>query len=362
VDPALFDYELPEGQVAQEPSPRREDARLLLLPRARGPVAHRRFAEIPELLSPGDLLVLNDTRVVPARLWGRKTTGGRVELLVLPAESGVSVAPGEEPTTELRRCLVRASRRPRPGEEIHLPDGVVASIVEEGEWGEAQVRFQGGPVAVLLERHGQLPLPPYIHRDAEDSRSATDRKRYQTVFAREDGAVAAPTAGLHFDEPMLEALHARGIETAMLTLHVGPGTFRPVAAARAENHVLPPERFSLGEATASAVRRARRRGGRIVACGTTVVRTLEARADDKAGVRPGKGECSLFILPGHRFRVVDGILTNFHLPRTTLLMLVCAFAGRRRVLEAYRSAVTAGYRFYSYGDAMLMAPAQDDTL
>jgi S-adenosylmethionine:tRNA ribosyltransferase-isomerase len=359
VDPALFDYDLPEEQVAQEPSPRREDARLLVLPRVRGTVAHHRFADLPELLSPGDLLVLNDTRVVPARLWGRKRTGGRVEILVLPEESSVPATGEEDPEVELRRCLVRASRRPRPGEEIHLPEGAVASIVEEGEWGEAQVRFQGGPVTGLLARHGQVPLPPYIRREEQDPRSAGDRERYQTVFARADGAVAAPTAGLHFDSTVLEALHARDIETATLTLHVGPGTFRPVATARAEDHVLPPERFILGEATAGGVERTRRRGGRVIACGTTVVRTLEARADDQGGVRPGEGACSLFILPGHRFRVVDGILTNFHLPRTTLLMLVCAFAGRRRALEAYRSAVKAGYRFYSYGDAMLVSPGQD---
>jgi S-adenosylmethionine:tRNA ribosyltransferase-isomerase len=360
VDPALFDYSLPDGRVAQEPAPRRQDARLLVLPRRSGPITHRRIADLPDLVAPGDLLVLNDTRVVPARLWGVKGSGGRVELLVLPPDARSRMMTVQEADSEVRPCLLRASRRPRPGETIALAEAS-ATVLEDGAGGEARVRFRGRPLAALLAQHGEVPLPPYIRREPDDPRAAADRERYQTVFARVPGAVAAPTAGLHLTSGILSRLEENGIETAKLTLHVGPGTFRPVTARRAEEHVLPPEQYCLDAATVAAVQRARRRGGKVIACGTTVVRVLEARAGKDGEVRHGSGWCDLLILPGHRFRVVDGVLTNFHLPRTSLLMLVCAFAGRRRVLATYQAAISAGYRFYSYGDAMLVTPRRGTT-
>ena len=365
MDVALFDYELPAERISQAPARRRDASRLLVLERDGGRVEHRRFAEIAALLEAGDLLVINDARVTPARLHGSKGTGGRVELLVM-RPAGPPSPSGDE---ELWLCLVRASRRPAPGAWIDLPAGLQAAIVEERGDGEAVLRFRtrsgsvpektvgtGSRVVAILETHGEVPLQPYIRREQDDPRAATDRRRYQTIFARVPGAVAAPTAGLHFTPEVFHDLEARGIARAVLTLLVGPGTFRPVTAERVEDHRLAPERFVLPPATAGAIRQTRLRGGRVVACGTTVVRVLESRAGDDGLVEPGAGECDLFIRSGHRFRTVDALLTNFHLPRSTLLMLVCAFAGRDAVLAAYREAVERRYRFYSYGDAMLIRP------
>jgi len=343
---ADFDYELPADRIAQEPAAERDASRLLTLDRASGETGHRRFLDLPDLARPGDLLVLNDTRVLRARLAGRKRTGGRVELLLLePA--------GEDPDTW--RCLVRASKPVRDGARIDLTGGAVAEVLgrDEDAW---RVRLQAeGGTADVLERAGRTPLPPYIRRGEDDPRERLDRERYQTVFARSPGAVAAPTAGLHFTPRVLEALAGRDVRTAFLTLHTGEGTFLPVRSERVEEHRMHAERFEIPERTAEAVGAARSRGGRVIAVGTTVVRTLEANASDDGSVRAGSGRCDLFIRPGHRFRVTDALLTNFHLPRSTLLMLVCAFAGTARVLEAYREAVRAGYRFYSYGDAMWIA-------
>ncbi len=347
MDVARFDYELPPERIAQDALEPRDAARLLVLDRAGGSLRHGHVRDLPALLAPGDLVVVNDTRVVPARLFGRKPTGGAVELLLL------------EPTAEdgAWRALIGASRAPRAGAAIELDGGFRAVVVRApGAGGEAVVRLDGpGPLETLLAAHGHLPLPPYIRRAPGDPREAVDRERYQTVFARRTGALAAPTAGLHFTPRLVDALAARGIGTAQVTLHVGEGTFRPVTAQRTEDIVLHPEWTDVAPAAAEAIATTRRRGGRVVAVGTTVVRTLEARAPAPDGEpEPGPRTTRIFIAPGHPFRWVDALMTNFHLPRSTLLMLVAAFAGRERVLEAYRTAVREEYRFYSYGDAMLI--------
>ena len=348
-----YDYLLPEGSIAQEPLPERDASRLLVLDRRSGAVGHRRYAELPELLRPGDLLVLNDSRVIPARLLGSKRrTGGRAELLLVHPADGTPLASGlAEPTgAHSWICLGQASKGLRPGTELIFAGELSASIEGPLAEGELRVTFAGpGSLGERLAAAGQLPLPPYIAR----SPTARDAERYQTVYARVPGSVAAPTAGLHLTPRLLEALAARHIGVAHVTLDVGPGTFLPVRSEDESLHRMHPEAFDLPGATAEAHARARRDGRRVVAVGTTVVRTLEAAFADGA-VQAGAGRTDLFIRPGHRFRAVDALLTNFHLPRSTLLMLVCAFGGRDRVLAAYRAAVDAGYRFFSYGDAMLV--------
>jgi S-adenosylmethionine:tRNA ribosyltransferase-isomerase len=339
-----FDYRLPDELIAQEPAERRDDSRLLVLDRSNGGVRHRAFRDLPNLLQPGDLVVVNDTEVRPARLWGRKPTGGRVEVLLLEP-----VPDGDE-----WRGLVRASRSPAVGTSILLDDDAAVDVVaRDGAQWILRLRDRRGAPEKVLDRLGVMPLPPYIRREARDPRDALDRRRYQTVFARHPGAVAAPTAGLHFTPEVLEALDRRGIARATVTLHVGIGTFMPVRSEVVEEHRMHAESFRVPEGTALAVDAARARGGRVVAVGTTVVRSLEASADGDR-VRPGTGSCDLFIYPGFRFRVVDAMITNFHLPKSTLVMLVSAFAGRAPVLAAYREAVKERYRFYSYGDAMLL--------
>jgi S-adenosylmethionine:tRNA ribosyltransferase-isomerase len=343
-----FDYVLPDELVAQEPAERRDDSRLLVLDRETGGLEHRAFRDLPDLLHPGDLVVVNDTRVLPARLWGRKATGGRVEILLLEPLS-------EAPEGGEWRGLVRASRNPAVGTSILLDDDATVDVVaREGAQWILRLRDRRGPPERVLDRLGVMPLPPYIRRDERDPRDPLDRRRYQTVFAKHPGAVAAPTAGLHFTPEVLEALDRREIARATVTLHVGIGTFLPVRSETVEEHHMHAERFRIREATASAVEAARERGGRVVAVGTTVVRCLEANAEGDR-VRPGNGDCDLFIYPGFRFRVVDAMITNFHLPKSTLVMLVSAFAGREPVLAAYREAVKERYRFYSYGDAMLVS-------
>lgn len=326
-----FDYHLPPERIAQEALPRGE-SRLLALDRT-GPEQHARVRDLPRLLRPGDLLVLNDTRVIPARLYGRRPSGGRMEILLIERR-------GEREWD----ALAKPGRRAQPGTMIEFDAGLAAEVVDKREDGRHLLRFSG-PVEPHLDRLGHIPLPPYIHRpDAPE-----DRERYQTVYARHSGSVAAPTAGLHFTEELLREIAAAGVEIARVTLHVGIGTFKPVTAERIEEHRMESERYEISEATADALRQARR----VVAVGTTVVRTLESAARD-GEVRPGSGATDLFITPGYRFQVVDALLTNFHLPRSTLLMLVSAFAGRERVLAAYEEAIREGYRFYSYGDAMLV--------
>ena len=366
-----FTYDLPPELIAQAPPAERSAGRMLVLDRESGGIADRRVRDLPGFLGPGDLLVLNDTRVVAARVFGAKPSGGRVEILLERAVGD-------------REALVqlRASKPVRDGLEISTPGGTVRVLAREDDLWRVRV-----PAAVLdfFDRWGQVPLPPYIQRQATE----LDQQRYQTVFARERGAVAAPTASLHFDEPLLAELAARKVSLAFVTLHVGAGTFQPVRADDLESHVMHSERATVGAATCEAIMCARAAGRRVVAAGTTVVRALESAAltacardsiPREAGASPAEvpwpgpqltdvqrpdaqsdlclapwsGETRLFIKPGFRFRVVDALLTNFHLPESTLLMLVCAFAGREPVLRAYRHAVEARYRFFSYGDAMLV--------
>ena len=340
---ADFDFQLPSEQIAQLPLPDRTAARLLCLEGASGRWQDRGIRDLPGLVRPGDLLVLNDTRVIPARLFGVKPTGGAVELLI-------------ERVIDARRAWahLRASKFPRAGSRIVLEGGGTL-IVGERDGGLVEVAVEGDEsLPALLERVGHMPLPPYIQRADEPA----DRERYQTVFSAHPGAVAAPTAGLHFDQALLEQLVAKGVTLGTLTLHVGAGTFQPVRAEQLAEHRLHAERVEVSAALCEQIAATRARGGRVVAVGTTVVRALETAAQD-GELRPYAGETRLFIHPGRafRFRVVDALITNFHLPRSTLLMLVCAFAGRERVLAAYDHAVAAGYRFYSYGDAMWITPA-----
>lgn len=344
---ADFDYHLPPDLVAQEPLPERDASRLLVLHRALGRWEHRAVRDLPLYLRAGDCLVLNDTRVLPARLTGRRATGGRVEVLLLRklAEGG-----GEW------EALVRPARRLRPGEVLHCDGGdgaeapaLTIAVRSKLAEGRAVVVLEGGPdAAALIRRYGTVPLPPYIKKPLADP------ERYQTVYARAEGSAAAPTAGLHFTPRLLRAIEERGVRVVFLTLHVGIGTFRPVTVEAVEDHRMHPERFLVPEETARAVNEARRAGGRVIAVGTTAARALEAAADGAGLVRPAEGETDLFIRPGYRFRAVDGLLTNFHLPRSTLLMLVAAFAGLDLVLAAYRDAVRERYRFFSFGDAMLI--------
>jgi S-adenosylmethionine:tRNA ribosyltransferase-isomerase len=340
-----FDYELPEELIAQSPLPERSASRLLVLEADSPELQDTTIGALPQLLAPGDLLVFNDTRVIAARLLGRKPTGGRVEFLL------------ERPLVG-RTALVQAgaSKPIRPGLRVQTAGGEVEILEErEGLW---HARL---PQAALefFERWGEVPLPPYIHRVPD----AADRERYQSIFAREPGAVAAPTASLHFDASLIEALDRRGIERTCVTLHVGAGTFQPIRTSDPAAHVMHAERATVSAEACAALERSRARGGRIVAVGTTVVRALESAAREsgalgRAALAPWSGETRLFIRPGFRFRVVDALLTNFHLPQSTLLMLVCALAGRERVLAAYAHAVRSRYRFFSYGDAMLVLTAR----
>jgi S-adenosylmethionine:tRNA ribosyltransferase-isomerase len=339
-----FDYQLPPELIAQQPPERRDDSRLLAVERRTGAISHRRFRELPDLLRSGDVLVVNDSRVFPARLRGvRARTGGRVEVLFLREES-----PGRW------LALTRSGGALRPGEALVLAGGGLRVVVVErrGAAGDLLELPAGLDLPAFLERHGEVPLPPYIHRD-DPTASSADRERYQTVYARSPGAVAAPTAGLHFTPELLAEVGRRSVRRATLTLHVGPGTFQPVKAERVEDHRMMAERYELGAADAEAINGARAAGGRVVAVGTTAARTLESLADEAGQARPGEGWTELFIHPPYRFKAVDALVTNFHLPRSTLLMLVAAFAGRELVLEAYRQAVAARYRFYSYGDCCL---------
>lgn len=333
-----FHYDLPRELIAQTPLAERRASRLLVLDGATGALEDRRFAELPELLRSGDLLVFNDTRVLPARVFGRRTTGGKVELLL-------------ERLLGPRTALVhlRASHKPQPGGELVLAGGARARVGERV--GELTELTLDRDIVPYLEEHGETPLPPYISRPPD----AADRERYQTVFARTPGAVAAPTAGLHFDAALLDELAARGIERAFVTLHVGAGTFAPVRTERIEEHELHAERLEVSAATCAAVERCRERGGRVIAVGTTSVRALET-AGRRGALAPFSGDSRLFIYPGFEFRVVDAMVTNFHLPESSLLMLVAAFAGREHTLAAYRHAVRERYRFFSYGDAMLVTP------
>jgi S-adenosylmethionine:tRNA ribosyltransferase-isomerase len=332
-----FDYVLPERLIAQRPLERRDECRLLVLGRRSGEVAHRRFDDLPALLRPGDLLVVNDSRVLPARLSGRKPTGGRVELLL---------------TRRLGPDAWLALAHPglRLGQVVRIGEVLQAEVTAVEPDGQRLLRFDRSGVEIdeVIHQVGQLPVPPYVKLELARPDD------YQTVYAREEGSVAAPTAGLHFTEGLLAALAERDVEVARLTLHVGIGTFRPVKVDEVSAHVMHGEWFRVTPAAAEQFNRAKAAGRRVVAVGTTVVRTVESLADEAGQVAAGEGETRLFIVPGYRFRCVDALITNFHLPRSTLLMLVAAFAGRERVLAAYAEAIVAGYRFYSFGDAMLI--------
>jgi S-adenosylmethionine:tRNA ribosyltransferase-isomerase len=337
-----FDYHLPPELIARHPAAERDASRLMLLNRTTGQISEDRFANIAAWLAPGDLLVMNDTRVIPARIHGYRESGGKVEIFLL-RRCGME--------TECWYCLLRASKRFRPGQTITLAAGMTAILGARQADDSWQVEFSGAePFEAWLEREGRIPLPPYLQRDDNEQ----DRERYQTVYARSPGAVAAPTAGLHFTRQLLTELEGKGIETARLTLHTGLGTFLPVRVERVQDHHIHTEQYSLPMATADAVRAAKGRGNRVVAVGTTTARTLEYAADNDGTVRAGNGEADIFIYPGYRFKVCDALVTNFHLPESTLLMLVSAFAGREHVAEAYREAVRRGFRFYSYGDAMFI--------
>lgn len=367
-----YHYDLPPGRIARYPTEERDESRLLVVD-PDGPFRHLLFADLPNLLTPGDLLVLNESRVLPVRLLGRKPTGALCEVLLLrpvvgEAESGKGggKSPGEssqegrsEGDPRHWEALVRPGSKLKPGRRVVVAAGELEVVVEEGRPdGIRVVRVESSlPVDAALECFGHIPLPPYLEREEKPM----DRVRYQTVFARTPGSVAAPTAGLHFTEALLARIEAMGVETARVLLHVGPGTFRPVESERVEDHVMHRELWEVPAPAAEAVVRARDRGGRVWAVGTTVVRTLESAAAE-GKVVPGRGETRLFIRPGYRFRVVEGLITNFHLPRSTLLMLVAALAGHGRTLDAYSEAIREGYRFYSYGDAMVVPPASPGAL
>jgi len=335
-----FDFDLPPDLIAQAPLERRSGSRLLVVDVAARSKANRKFYDLPDLIQPGDLLVFNDTRVLPARLYGRKDTGGAVEILI-------------ERVTGAReaRAQLGVSKKPKEGGIIELADGTHITVMgRDGEF--FLLRFEiDEPLERLLSRLGEMPLPPYIERTAD----ASDMERYQTVFAREPGAVAAPTAGLHFDEALLEKLRNKGVDFGYVTLHVGAGTFQPMRAENVQDHVMHREWLNVGAELVEKIRATRAAGHRVIAVGTTVVRALES-ATVEGVLRPFAGETQIFIFPGYKITSVDALVTNFHLPQSTLLMLVSALAGKEVILDAYRYAVLQRYRFFSYGDAMLILP------
>lgn len=337
---ADFDYDLPAELIATHPTTERRASRLLHVDASNKHRSDRSFSELPSLLQPGDLLVFNDTRVIRARLHGRKETGGKVEILI-------------ERVTSERAALahIKASKTPKPESKIELPGDCLATVI--GREDDLFSLTFNQPLATYLEAHGEVPLPPYLGRDSESA----DDERYQTVYARHDGAVAAPTAGLHFDNEMLAAIKAAGVRQCFVTLHVGAGTFQSLRHDDVSSNTLHAERIRVSEAVCKAINETRANGGRVIAIGTTSVRALEAAAV-KGKLKPVDAETSLFIVPGYRFRVVDAMLTNFHLPQSSLLMLVSAFAGKQTMLDAYHHAVREKYRFFSYGDAMFINPAE----
>ena len=385
-----FDYELPEGLIAQKPADRRDSSRLLVVHRETGRIEHRHFYDILDYLRPGDCLVLNDSRVIPARLFGRKMkTGARVEFLLIRRSTvgpgAASAGPdgadaagaadpmpadrdgggGADPAGEIWEVMVRPGRRLKPGdrvafsgEESDLPGGAAlqAEILDYGEDGTRIVRFTyEGIFMERLEEVGSMPLPPYIERPSEDE----DRERYQTVYSRQDGSVAAPTAGLHFTEELLAKARGMGVETAFVTLHVGIGTFRPVKCENVEDHHMHFEEYTIGGEAAETINRAAREGRRIICVGTTSTRTIESaalRASDEGcwQVRPGSASTGIFIYPGYEFKLTDALITNFHLPKSTLLMLISALYDREKILQVYEEAIREKYRFFSYGDAMFI--------
>jgi S-adenosylmethionine:tRNA ribosyltransferase-isomerase len=341
-----FDYYLPPELIAQEPLAERSSSRMLVLHRDSGTIEHRHVSDLPRFLNKGDIIVLNDTKVFPARLFGcRLGTGGNVEMLLI-----------EELGSGVWDCMMKAGFKLKPGIELELAKGRLHARIEEdkGE-GRAIVSFSDDDPMDVIETEGFMPVPPYIKRDHEDLASVSaDRDRYQTVYAKSRGAVAAPTAGLHLTKELLVEISDKGVQRADITLHVGPGTFKPVKVEDVEDHDMEAERYIVTEESARRIHSAHQAGGRVVAVGSTSVRTLETVSDDEGDLVPGEGRSSLFIVPPYEFKVVDVMLTNFHLPKSTLMMMISAFAGREHVLKAYEEAVADKYRFYSYGDCMLI--------
>jgi S-adenosylmethionine:tRNA ribosyltransferase-isomerase len=349
---STYDYQLPRELIAQEPAPERDRSRLLVLNRNTGDLQHRSFFELPSLLQPTDLLVINDTRVVPAAIVGSKPTGGRVELLMLDPAPVTGNGGCNDPAT--RVCLVRSSKPLRKGTKIIVGENRELDVMEEISPGRVGIRFpvpEDG-LRQFLERYGRPPLPPYIRPNGRDL--DRDGDRYQTVYARSAGSVAAPTAGLHFTDELLDELADKGIEIARVLLHVGPGTFTPVRTDDVRQHAMESEYYEISTAAANKISHAVQQGHRIIAVGTTVVRTVETAAASHGLLHGMTGKTDLFIIPGYSFKAIRGMVTNFHLPKSTLLMLVCALAGTERCLKAYKEAVSQGYRFYSYGDACLI--------
>lgn len=347
-----YDYVLPQERIAQEPCDKRDSSRLLRLDRKTGKSVHHRFYELSRLLRSDDVLVINDTAVIPARLFGKKSTGGKVEVLLL--DYAESLASKAEATSVECACLIRSAKPCREDTRIDFDSGLTARVIScNGETYRLALSADE-PIGQILDRIGIIPLPPYIRRSQPGGTGTNDAMRYQTVYARNKGAVAAPTAGLHFTPELLLQLGDLGISIVSTTLHVGYGTFVPVRVVDIRDHAMHSEAFHLSGNTAETINTAREQGRRIVAVGTTAVRTLEYCADDSGRLQAQTGNCDLFIFPGYRFKIVDAMITNFHLPKSTLLMLVSAFANREAILHAYAEAIREGYRFYSYGDAMLI--------
>jgi S-adenosylmethionine:tRNA ribosyltransferase-isomerase len=336
-----FDFALPPSLIAQYPSPQRGDSRMMVLHRRWGEIEHRAFGDLRDYLRPGDLLVMNNTRVLPARLIGTKDTGGRCELLLIPS---LNRTDGEW------EVLLRDSRKVKPGTRIQFAEGFYGEVQEVRNT-RARMRFFGrAEVIETLQKIGHIPLPPYIRRPDEP----LDRERYQSVFAEKDGSIAAPTAGLHFTRSFLESIKGQGVNTAFITLHVGVGTFAPIRGKDVEDHRMEGEWIEITEETGQIIQETKRGGGRVIAVGTTTIRALESVTDVEGRIRKGSQVTHLFIHPPYRFRAIDALITNFHLPKSTLILLVSAFAGKDFLFKAYRAAIEKGYRFYSYGDAMLI--------
>ncbi len=346
-----YNYDLPEEFIAQKPADKRDQSKLLFLRRNTGEMSHYLFYELCDFLLPSDVLVVNNTEVIPGRLFGRKHTGGKVEALILDY-AGPYEKKGKNKEFVFE-CLLKISKRPKPGTSFVFDQGLRAEVINSRDGIHTLRFFYDGDFESLLYRIGNMPLPPYIKRNGGVS-PCDDSKSYQTVYAREKGAVAAPTAGLHFSEKLLEKIKSIGVKIVEITLHVGYGTFLPVRVSDIRDHKIHSERYNISKNDAAIINHAKAKGGRIVAVGTTCVRSLEFASDNNGNVSYGSGDCNLFIYPGYRFKVVDAMITNFHLPKSTLLMLVSAFAGRKNILAAYNEAIKERYRFYSYGDAMVI--------
>lgn len=346
-----YDFDLPAELIAQSPADRRGDSRLLILDRETGAVTHDQFRRLGEMLFPGDVLVVNDTRVIPARLHGTKATGGKVEVLLLDYAGGIHRK--DRDYHFICTCLINASKGPKPGAMLHFGDLLSARVTGRKDGIYTLEFISDIGFDEVLDKIGEVPLPPYIRRDG-DTAPCNDKNCYQTVYAEKNGAVAAPTAGLHFSDEHLSLLQSNGVQIARITLHVGYGTFMPVRVDDIRDHAMHSERYTISAQTAETLNRTKAEGRRIIAVGTTSVRTLEYATDASGHITPGSGACDLFIYPGYQFKTVSAMITNFHLPRSTLIMLVSAFAGRENILNAYREAIAARYRFYSYGDAMLI--------